>query len=30
MKLLVEKYPNGYEEPNTESRTADRKVETTS
>ncbi|PMD18637.1 hypothetical protein NA56DRAFT_680630 [Hyaloscypha hepaticicola] len=30
MKLLVEKYPNGYEEPNTKSRTADRKVETTS
>ena len=30
MKLLVEKYPNGYEEPNTKFRTADRKVETPS
>ena len=29
MKLLVEKYPNGYEEPNAKVRTSNREVATT-
>ena len=30
MKLLVEKYPDGYEEPNAKARTANREIATPS